>query len=1185
MDSWHLYTVVLNGGYAYCYIDGAEVASFEVTSTHPDNGNIVVNAKSWYGDYNELNTFTIDEMQMWPGAAGPQDVFELWRSLTIDQDWVLSAEMPTPVGIPGSGVNYIDGAMIASASMPNPVHSHGSNLSDGYMTAFGTFMHPNFAAYKNVNFTQTSWTASATFENVTWQVGEYNGAEHMDAYAEMPAAYARIPGIWNAAPWIANATMVNPENIITTKGALIKPQSLNAIAFMVIPPAYYLLTDSLWFTRLYDAYKGNLARFAVGGTTSNDYVTHPSFIKFFNDTSDISVGDIVASQGFYENNATAIGSNITITPKITTGYTDAQNRRAVRLQNISLAFGNGTGSTAGGTTDRGYTLETMIKTTKATQNLFGGSWTSTNVNTNRQSMIGLNNGYLYAMQAYTDGSQVISARDVAKLSSPTLYQATKTNVADGNWHHIVIQMGYDGRLQIWIDGQLELQKYTGSFPYPNIIGQNAYDNTLSTDIYISAIAMNPQYFLTYKNLELNYYAAIDYVPVSAGVMTATATSVDAKARGNRGRALMLYFWSTRGLGNDPIGNSYYKGTSEGLDISLQRNTPYDQGLGGYFDGDTWFKLSTWEGVGREFYDWDIFPVDVQGYYTSPIVNQDSYKNQRTIGYYSGQSPYYYNISDGFVDELDNRRYIDLVNDIDLSDFDMICFRNYPDQQLELESFFRNESVDEYFGTIERELFEKFLTSLRGAVDTGMSLYISNAQLAVDMGIIDRIESVSDLDDNNTVREEIGGGTGDPYSLARVQEIGYQGDVGGLVNGFFYDRYKNNKHRVINTVTGLTDEPGYISTEQAYWEAIDAREFANPNRAWNHIEYRPNGLVIGDEFIWYPNSYVQAVPLANIKAGKAVTTFSSSYRRGTVLTDNPYNTYATTIVVEPGDVLNGKQVAGKIFVNFTELPEVEDERNTIELKSDYWLDIAKADGTIDETTYNQYKNSQTYNVDRKLEANLIDQDEYDYEKYWSMNGWNVIASAVEYPGSPTKLTVYSNSSGVRTKTKAITSKGRKKGVDTGTGGGTAPVFLVEWGFLNPVIDVRTLSMISRGLIWLSERANYSGIINRPLAVTAEATMVDPTVVADKDLTVNVQSMLASATINEVKNNIPNRNIVSLPMTATALINGFTKPYFATPGTVTAYMPQNVIASSFDTDQIVLYVMHTDPILYVREDVIK
>ena len=329
--------------------------------------------------------------------------------------------------------------------------------------------------------------------------------------------------------------------------------------------------------------------------------------------------------------------------------------------------------------------------------------------------------------------------------------------------HIVVQWGADDRIQYWIDGELDIQSIgggTGPRVRPYMIGYNSNNALLYSDFETSAWSYDAAMFVGYRDLLLNAYSYIDYDPIKPEVFTASMLATqDNTARGNRGRALMLYWWPTlfAGTGYGSVGYT-------GVPWQIPRGShTYDQGVGGLWDYNTGFNFSTWDfkkSAPQRWYDWDIFPVDITGRYVSEVVKPEAYGGAQNIveQVYRGDDTYPIGTPDWPIG-LENRRlsfrdpstdaprYIDVLNDIDLSQFDMIIFRNYPNQSREQDAYTKSEIYDWYFGGQEKELYEKFLKSLRAAVDTGISLFINDYQLAIDFGIIDRVEPVPMLKDN------------------------------------------------------------------------------------------------------------------------------------------------------------------------------------------------------------------------------------------------------------------------------------------------------------------------------------------------------------------------------------------------------------------------------------------------------
>lgn len=1188
-DQYHLIVAVKDGTSFKLYFDGKLVDSATLDSSivftnDTGYGFVGGNEVTWFFQDPGATEKYIDVVGTTKTAFTAQEVFNLYRLALPVNDMTASATFQTPVGSTGFGPTINAAPATASALAVDPTQQDTVAPTIDPMTAFATTVTPNFEAISNVSVSADPATASALAPTPQTQIGDEHGAAIFIASAEFPMPQVFIPGFYNANPSIATALFVDPA-LASTLGGLVLAQPMTARAFSVTPPAYLSLFDDLWFNRLYAQHR------------DNPVVPTKTFLHWFTDTSGAVGGTLTNNGASGVNNATIVGSNAT-GRSFSVGYNDNQDRKAVRLQNIGFSYST---SATPGTNDRGYTLEMMIKTTKATQALGTGSWLSDSGSQSRESQIGLVNGKLYIMEAFNRlGDQsVLAPKNFSKIAaegrSPRIIQATKTNIADGQWHHVIVQQGFDGRTQFWVNGVLELQTYESGYAVINVFGYNSADTTLSSDFYISAYGLNPQIFLPLTDVNLNYIAASNSVPIAVEPMTADATAgADAKAKGNRGRALMLYFWSTLGFGN----NGHVRQPETGLSVLPLRYTPFDQGLGGEFDQETWFPFDTWSGP-TQYADWDVFPVDVQGLYPSEVVKQSSYDNIRRVQNQGGVTGgnWNYLISDGFKDEIDNRRYIDLVNDINLEDFDAIFFRNYPDDGIEKDEYTRQESVDEYFGIRETTLFENFLKGLRAAVDTGISLFITNPQLAVDLKIIDRVEVVEQLN-------EVKAGTvaSDPYSPTRIlnSQI-YPVNTGAPFenNLRWYDNFRNNRHRVVNAISGLTDDPSYIWKETLYWsdDAI-VTGFDAFDRYWNAYQERPIGLQVGDEFIFTAedtNNRLQAVPFENVKAGKIVTAFASQIRKGTSLVANPYANYATTIAVSPGEVLDGTQVGGKIFVSFTESLKSSNvftprSYSSVELKSDYWINKAYADGSITLQTRNELLADQD-NIDRKLAAGTITQAQYDEQVYYQQHGGNIVGALNNYGdvqadviGGLDELLPAGRGKASKTRRNVrISSTGNQFNVTYGTG---LPSFTLQTASIYLEAPIYTPNINDRGFVWLSDRVFLDGTVVRPLVATATAESPTAVFVTQKDKTVVVQAMLATSRLNSASGLTPaDVNITALPMAATGIINEFVRRINAEPMTASALLATNIKTSTVVLDEVIVYLYHVDPIVYLREDIIK
>jgi hypothetical protein len=587
---------------------------------------------------------------------------------------------------------------------------------------------------------------------------------------------------------------------------------------------------------------------------------------------------------------------------------------------------------------------------------------------------------------------------------------------------------------------------------------------------------------------------------------------------------------------------------------------------------------------QEYQGWDVFPVDITGRFVSDLVKPEAYGVENiqlttlggTVATFSRpQQTLKVNKRRTFRDALtDAPRYIDLINDIDLSKFDMIMFKNYPNDPAEKDSFTGTEVVDEYFNLRESAIFEEFVKSLRAAIDTGLSLMVANAQLALDLKIVDRVETVPDMDDN------VGQGNySDPYSP--TQMFGIPEAVSLPIPPAFreplgwQDSWKNNRTRIVNTHPDITDYRSLIKTHQAIWLSTDDFRWGGADRPFARYEDK-NTLSVGDEFVISTTGrnadnnrqgYL-ATPFENVKAGKIITAFANTLRRGLDEIENPYRNYAQSIILEPGDVLDGTQVGGKIYVNFTEEINKCEESGPVELISDYWVNYAYDNGII--------------TLESRDELLAADYNQ-DTTPYWSLNGMNILQQAAQE--FSLLLDVDLDRKGVQKDATKLRKVNKNGGVSFRNVAQGSVFFSSTYSYTYPMASVEIPSMPTRGFRWLSNREVIDGTVIRPQAFAATAEMPNAAGVPDRVSDFAAQAMVATATIEETQFSSGERKVNALPMEATATI---VKPG-STIGVESMLANAGMFANSrpnvASEDQVVLYLMHTDPILYIREDVIK
>ena len=1172
---WHLYTMVRDGSSVKLYIDGKQVGSTLTYSSYnlSDSGYTATGGGEtvWFAQSPATVDKYVDEVAVFDYALSTQQIFELWQSIELDKG-AASSEFVDPITSAGFGPTVSAAPATASADIPMPTEVQEIAPIINHMDAHAVFQLPNFGGNVviDVNYGHSAFTADAEFHIPGFSVGEINSVVHMQASALMVHPQSIAGGTISVNPFIAlNATLVDP-GIVTIKGALVRAQSLNANAFAPLPPQYFTIADDLWYQRLV-------------AIDQKDSVGNSSIV-FFNTSDNFYVpSDPIPGSGW---TATAGINGVTSPlPAINGGYFDAQNRKAVNLRNIGITTGAPTPVGAG---DKDFTFETMIKTTKSNQVLFVGENENT-YNFQRTGVI-LRDGKLALTYSKDRRAGSVSAND-----QELAFTGFK-NIADGQWHHIIIQnrqTGVDGsgaRLQFWIDGQLDVQRYGNEMYVINRIGYNSSEANSYSDFTISAFGLGLSAMVEENEINLNYLAAINVVPVKAGVATASATATpNTKGRGNRGRALMLYFWPTQ---NSTIG--YYKdrtGPPTGLNVVGNNYHSYDQGGYGN-DPDTFYQLTTYTNRGaNQFYDWDIWPVPVVKLFegdnwvgeSHPILKDGITKSGTDKGTV-------------YIDPVtDNERYLNLMTDFkDLSQFDMICFRNYPDQSGEQDKYGVNAKgvVDEYFNLLDKNLFAEFLKSLRDAVDTGISLLITNPQLAVDMGFIDTYHTVSDLAGSGNE------GLSDPYVPVKLNDplatgtpqlnINYPTSLTTDGNDEYLDAYRNNYHQVVNTLEDLTDDAAFIWTDEIKYRA-DQSEFGELDRWWSHVEYNDE-LQVGDKFLisTAPTIGISyfATPLEAVRAGKVITKFADTYRYGLIERVNPYRNYATSIAVEPGTVVAGKQIGAKVFISFTDVVGIQQgysglggygqsiEQKQVSLTTDYWINYAFSVGLL---TVDERDDLLVDSIDR-----LPASSTKEASKYWTLNGQDIVGTLSAY-GDNDELSADTSEQAKKQKVLKRTRKGKAK---KAIGAGALPNFMILWGWTTKQISVPVPSINLRGLWWLSERLEYAdGVPLRPEAFESDAFMPQPVITGFKTATVPAQPGLAVGAMIETNLRSAGTTIAVLPLTATALFveKGTFVP--AEPATAAATAAQDIRTTTFESDQVVLYLVHVDPILYLREDVIK
>jgi hypothetical protein len=1103
-----------------------------------------------------------------------------------------SEDMPMPVISAQRNLNYSAEPATASATTVTPVASITLNvtISANGSTATALAVHPTFL--RTTNYPASAATASATAVHPLAVNAIVPNS--MNASALFVNPLVSLPESVDAMTTTASATMVQPTLTSQLLGAY-TAQPMTASTDIINPPAYTNLFADKWYNALFTQHsrlhgvriplsnetgEAILKRFddvvvpkLIGSTVTNNLTNK---IVYDNIIDDTGAAPALIVRGEFNPSANPAS--------IQPGFFDTYGRKAVRFNNITTGYENSLSFTPE------FTFEMSIKTTKADQIISHGRWKATNGNQTRASVLGISDGKLFVNTTQVIGPPPLS--HYKELADPNKQYAIIGNksIADGEWHHIVVQYGFgDSRLQFWIDGKLDIQRFSDRVEGLNFLGHNASISTYASDFYTSAWSYDANAFILEQDVSDHNFAYTNIEPVRAEPMIASALNPGGGASGNRPRALMLYFWPTSLNQNQNL-----------ITRNFVDNT-FDQ------------NLETMDYINQppqQYYGWDVFPVDVTGYYVSDLVKEEAYGGSRNIFEqtfsFAETSPvnqkrpkFKVNRAGYFRNTLtDTARYINLTEDIDLSQFDAIFFKNYPDESIELDSYARNEVVDAYFGLRETVIFENFLKSLRDAVDTGISLMVTNPQLALDLKIVDRIEVVPSLEDTGYYYS-------DPYTASiapAVYEIGTETQTANLWN----DTFKNNRTRLINTYPGITDEACIILVRAAVWNNDDGLAYGDPDRVFMGYDIKPNGLSVGDEWFFATydptdqrggfnndlSSYL-ATPIANVKAGTPITAFANQYRKGLDLVDNPYKNYVTSIAIAPGDVLDGRQVGGKIWVNFTDYINRENEYATIDAIHANFINLAYQKGDIDLATRDLYLASSDLQPPAVGELTSATTNK---ASFWHSNGANVLKQGKLVENADGQSDFTGNRprpTSIRKARKVSNFIADKNSVMGGASAGSVTAtsnfgqfFTFTFSNKYEQLFFEVMSMNTRGFKWISLRQPAVTQTQTHTATTANATMVQPVVTPGKQVTVVAQVMLSNAEkVSAVGFAGNDRRVVTLPLEATARITEPSKVVIASPMTSSVLFPSNYAITTTASDQVVVYVLHEDPILYLREDIIK
>lgn len=732
-----------------------------------------------------------------------------------------------------------------------------------------------------------------------------------------------------------------------------------------------------------------------------------------------------------------------------------------------------------------WTFETVIRTTDANGTLISGLDFADQTSNQYSIDIALNEGKV----------------SVARFSQSVI---GRNRIDDGEWHHLIVTFGggngINSGLRVFIDGQLDIRRelFGVSSTTTQWAGPDKFFGNLTADV--ESFVFRRSADMDEPAITQNYYAAVGIYPIAVEPMTMSMAMPNARGKGNQKRALMLYFvWR---YDNNAFGQPV---------IPVVRELNYNR-----FPGDFEFGPNIGVDGPTDFAGYKVFPVNANG---------------------------------GYRDEItDFPRLIDLEKDLNIDDYDLIFFRNWPNENTEVDALAANG--------VTREKLENLLKSVRWAVDQGKGFLVTDPGLANDMGIIQSAAAVPVLGEKDFVEYQ-GNASGDydrrsydvdPWKVPASAQ--FPADYRAH---FYRDTHMNNRERVVATIADLTDIPSYILSD---WTIRDERDPFKLGGIRSLKYTQKDSLSIGDEFVNLSvpaflagtpdprgsrRDYVWAVAPGGIKAGKAVTTLGNTIFTGGIEVPNPYANWATSIAIEPGDSLNGTPIGGKIFVNIAE-----------EIYNDGIPEPAKIQLVPDNS-----------NIPNPSDHEDAEKRSWQY----SMNRWDIGYTAPGGGGGG--------------------SSDQDGSVDAGTGktGNWSPSLAgVSASEKYPTQDISIHTMMSRALVWLGladDRAPGDAIV-RVAAMNMAVEMVQPATTAQKPAHINVAPMIANVQmVNPIEARDGNVAIQVLPMEASVSITGYNKRIQVAPMEMSMMMVDNFNLVFAGGEQVILVLHNVDAILTLEE----
>lgn len=1063
-----------------------------------------------------------------------------------------SALAVDPNIIQGIGGGYTAETQNANADIVNPTTSLGTGptITGGPFVAFGDLItEPVISTQKNNNFTQSNGlTANAVFahpqtiaEGATLTID----TAPFTVNATMPGGIVVISESLVADVLTASATMVDPA-ISSDFNRIVYVGAFSAASTLLDPTEAVLETDDPYYQEI----------IATSSLRDTEWfrLDEISGSVVYSKTKQISASNL-------QDNGTYVNTPIF-------GGVGPRNRKVIGFtgsQYITVPHAYGANGTSGNIDWLGAAAtsvsEMTIKTSATSGTLLDGEDANT--------LSGAGNPIGWTLDIYNGKLRYrkwVVATNVPGTNRLVEYQIIGNKLINDNaWHHIVIQIGnlYNGKeLEIFIDGELDIARFgatdTPIMAHPDRLFGNsvttmnyAYTGPNPTNQVGSPEPMpnftgeameyvfRPNITLTEYQIEQLYYAALDIATERQESWTASAIMPEPYVAGNKPKALVLSFWAY----------SDYRDTGT-------FNPTFDE----YADG------------GARFINGGFNPDvhDVWEYYVNRVSANPQLSSINDTPEVNGVH------RDAVTDEvvlLDPRT----INNI--SKFDVISIQGYPKDSNDITNLFQGYNEEKGYQYALNAL-EAFVSQVREIVDTyGTSLLVTSPRLAVDLGIIDDVEAISQGYETRLSPNQSSQNIGlYDYRSAQIDPmINANGPVVTPTADpyTYFDTHRNNKIRLVATQTGLTDIQGGWTLEDAV-TAIP-RDPLSPSRYSYKFKDTRTGMTIGDETfiaglqlnknelgqangdaygVFPATSTINAIPVSAVKSGTVLAQLASTYYDSTQEKVNPFASYAAAIVVNPGDSLKGTAVGGKIYVDIT---NKQDTR---------FANFA---------TFQTTNGSTTNPIIPGISA--VESAWTNYERQWQYS-----TARLSLSGSQVGV-------GVDQVITTPTSSGQLQPIQNTNGQiyFVAPrnnqLFSLTIEEKYPTVSVWSPSLLERGIMWLSVKTpvNPNDKVIRPTAMLAEALHKNSELYINKDIVTNAASMVSNVYLVEPDNvTSVDARIVVLPLTATARITGYSRLIEADPMTASAILNTDSVTFA-GGEQVVVTLHEVQQVdLYIKEE---